>query len=153
MAKQQFWRKTEQQFYSICKDLGETLPLICHRFYDSRSAGSYLPNQPGDFLLVINGQAVLVEIKTSEKHSSLSSCFSSHVSKTQLAHHRLWMRAGAQCWFLFGYFNVEPFYELWGSDVCVEIGSRERARLPVTKRKGFSYDLDSLVRAIYKEAT
>lgn len=76
------------------------------RLYDTTSASqqeqvNYLPEQPGDFVLTFPGAACLIEAKSSEVHSSLRSCVSSHVSTGQAANHRLWQRSGNPSVFLF----------------------------------------------------
>jgi hypothetical protein len=62
-----------------------------HRFYDSKSAGGYMPAQPGDFLwLLPEKPAILIEAKSTEKSASLKSLLDSG----QCGKHRLWQRAG-----------------------------------------------------------
>jgi len=107
----QRWKKFENDTFSYLQDQAITLPLVVHRFYDTRSAGDYLPSQPGDFMLLLGGVVILLELKSSEEHNSLRSCFSSAVPSTQIAHHRLWHRAGSQNWFLF--WGADGRYERW----------------------------------------
>ncbi|RKX63278.1 MAG: hypothetical protein DRP42_07805 [Tenericutes bacterium] len=66
------------------------------RLYDTKSAGNYLPSQPGDFISIFNGLPILVEAKSSGKVSSLSENRAALqlFDNEQLAKSRLWIRAG-----------------------------------------------------------
>lgn len=89
------WKQFEDDVQKYFKKRMEVDPIVYHRFYDTHSAGSFLPSQPADHLVQTPGHTVLVETKYSEVHNSLRSCFSSMVDDTQIAHMRIWMRAGA----------------------------------------------------------
>lgn len=92
--------------------------LVYHRFYDTRSAGNTLPEQPGDHLVIYKGVPILLESKQSVR-PSLRSCFASNVPSSQLTHHHLWKRAGASCFFIFRHGNKgdsDIMHELWPSD-------------------------------------
>jgi hypothetical protein len=111
------WKKFEDAVAHELKCLSAKRPLVVHRFYDTRSAGSFLPNQPGDFLVIRSGEAFLLELKSSAVHTSLRSCLSETVSPQQIGHHKMWARAGAYCWFLF--LGADGNLELWSSRVCI----------------------------------
>lgn len=112
------WKRFEEDTATYLSKQAATRPLLVHRFYDSRSAGTILPAQPADFLVIHQGIPILVELKSSEVHDSLRACFSSAVTKQQLAQHRIWRRAGARCWFLF--YGAEGRYERWPHYACQE---------------------------------
>ena len=83
------------------------------RLYDSHSArGKFLPPQPGDFVIAINGSAYMTECKSSVKHSSLRSCVGSHVKPEQTALMRLWLSSDNPAFFLF-YSAVTEQLEIW----------------------------------------
>jgi hypothetical protein len=94
-----------------------------HRFYDTRSAGNFLPEQPSDFLCINRGRAHFIEAKFSEKHDSLKSCFASNVKKSQLASAFLIKRAMSNYWILF-YSSTSQLFEVWDGGYC-----RERSKL------------------------
>lgn len=66
------------------------------RLYDTKSAGNYLPSQPGDFISIFNGVPILVEAKSSGNVSSLSQNRAALqlFDNEQLAKSHLWIRAG-----------------------------------------------------------
>ena len=90
-------------------------PTTYIRLYDTRSAGSYMPNQPGDFVAVLSGKANLIECKVSEVETTLvkhRNLVTKNFSDPQIAHMRVWHRAGANCIVLF--MNPdEGVIELW----------------------------------------
>jgi len=91
----------EEEFQLYLKGLMQKYPAVPHRLYDTRSAGSYLPDQPGDFFLLFKGALHLWELKSSEVHDSLAANLSGLLSKEQATHHKLWRRAGAVTHVLF----------------------------------------------------
>jgi hypothetical protein len=68
--------------------------LLCRytRLYDTRSAGGYLPQQQGDFIVAAATGGWLIECKASRKHNSLKSCLADNVEQHQAANLRLWHR-------------------------------------------------------------
>ena len=94
---------------------------LCHRFYDTHSAGGFLPPQPGDFLSMIGGHALVIECKFSEKEPSLNRKYlSSSVKDEQVAAMRLWMRAGASAIYLFKS-ELTQVLEVWPASYLAEI--------------------------------
>lgn len=76
-------------------------PGYWHRFYDTKSTGGgFLPAQPGDFLLLAPGLALLIECKSSAVSAPLLTlAWAGKPQKLQIAKHRLWRRAGqASCY-------------------------------------------------------
>ena len=74
------------------------------RLYDTKSAGNFLPSQPGDFISIYQGLPILVEAKSSSKVSSLSqsrAALTSLFDNEQLAKGRLWVRAGGSASVIF----------------------------------------------------
>lgn len=71
------------------------------RLYDSKSSGvasggNFIPAQPCDFIACLNGRPSIIEVKSSYKHSSLSSeTLRSIYQEEQIAGARLWNRAKA----------------------------------------------------------
>lgn len=112
------WKKHEQDVQDFFEEKKRRNPLIYHRFYDTGSTGgdSFLPNQPADHLVIYNGNPVLIETKSSERHDSMAANFSGLVSNKQIAHHVMWNRAKATTLFLF--LNPDGHYELWDGDYC-----------------------------------
>lgn len=110
------WKKLEQRVQEFFEYKAETDLVTYQRFMDTHAAGAFLPANPGDHLVIAHGKPLLIETKYSSNHTSLSSCFASHVSDQQLMFHRLWNRAGARTFILFqgkGY-----VYELWDGGHC-----------------------------------
>lgn len=117
------WQDLEKAIEKFLKEKQRTMPLFFHRFYDTRSAGNYLPGQPSDFLVIHNGKTHFIEAKFSEVHDSLKSTFSNAVSATQTASARLVKRAGANYVFLF-YSAASKNFEVWDGKYASECRSR-----------------------------
>lgn len=89
--------------------------VITLRLYDTRSAGNYLPAQPGDFVTVAHSKPFLIEAKSSEVHRSLAgkrAPLTSLFDPEQVAKMRLWKRAGAKVWVIFQSQETK-LIELW----------------------------------------
>ena len=110
----------EKALHTHYKELANNRPMIVHRFQDTKAARvNFLPNQPGDFLVIYVGRPTLIECKASMKHDSLRSCASSMIDAGQLGHHKLWLRAGARCLFVFEATGI-GCYEIWRSEDVIE---------------------------------
>ena len=110
----------EQAVRDVFEELSARFKFTYIRLYDRKSAqGRYIPEQPGDYLAAAKGQCHLVELKASEKHSSLRSCLSDNVSDFQGAAHRLWNRAGSPSCFIFHSVNTFEL-EIWDGLVVGE---------------------------------
>lgn len=84
------------------------------RLYDTTSAGNFLPGQPGDFILHVEGVGCLLEVKSSSKHPSLNSVtLRDTFSIEQIKGARLWLRAGAVSLCLFHRVGTKTV-EVWG---------------------------------------
>lgn len=103
------------------------------RLYDTHSAGSFLPAQPCDFMACHDGTTILIECKASEKHSSLADnrrVLTSNLSDNQMAHARLWTRAGGRYLILF--LSVEQGkVEVWDGNRVADTYFTPRARLDI----------------------
>jgi hypothetical protein len=110
----------------------EKNPAVWHRFYDTHSAGRFLPTQPGDFLLISRGTAHLIECKSSDTGESLDRL--ARRSPEQIGKHKLWARAGAHTWYI--YHNK--------TEDCLEIKSSQKNNLEHKTFEGISYLLAAL---------
>lgn len=100
----------------------------CHRLYDTKSAGNYLPSQPGDFIYLVRGTAMLLEIKSSAKYPTLAgkrTPVTDLFDNEQIAKMRLWARAGGATVVVF-MDQATNTIEVWdGKDVVqVYVGER-----------------------------
>ena len=113
--------------------------VYLHRFYDTRSAGSLLPQQPADFLILPQtGRTIFLEAKFSEGHESLRQCFSGLVKGHQLASARLVHRAKAEYRVLF-YSGLSGLVELWdGHYLAEQRALGEHLALSARLHHGFS---------------
>ena len=88
------------------------------RLYDTTSTGAkaILPETPCDFIFARNGITVLLEVKSSDKHQSLTQCqLTAYISGSQFLASEVWgKRAGVPGYFLF-YSLVSKAFELWNS--------------------------------------
>ncbi len=125
---QQVGKDFEEATRLVMKALTLKIPCMFHRLYDTHSAGAFLPEQPADFLFMHRGKLVLIECKSSAKHSSLSSGLSSLMEKEKAPLIRMWLRAGAKCLFLF-LDQTTGDVEFWNGADVIEARSAERGRL------------------------
>lgn len=91
----------EADFQAVLKSMHQRLKCNYYRFYDTRSAGAFMPSQPADYFLGFQGVMHFFELKSSEKFDNLGSGLSTLMDKDQAAHLRLWARAGAGTHVLF----------------------------------------------------
>lgn len=130
------WQDLEDAVEKYLKERIKKDNLFYQRFFDTKSAGNFLPPQPSDFLVVRTGRAFYIETKFSEVHDSLISCFSNAVSGNQTASARLVTRAGASYWFLF-YSSQSGNYEVWDGNYCFD-------------RRSMGKRLETAARSIHK---
>jgi len=134
--------KTPQQLGSdfqvdlekIFKEFRTKFPMNYHRFYDTKSAGSYLPEQPGDHFVTWAGKTFLIEAKLSTVHRSLASpkALSSGMSNGQAMSQILWSRAGAHAVVIFKD-HANGFVEIWPGAYVGGVRNALRARLDELK--------------------
>jgi hypothetical protein len=113
------WKGLEDALEVLFVERMRSHPFFFHRFYDTRSAGNFLPGQPADFLCVNRGRVHFIEAKFSEKHDSLRNCFAGHVRKNQLASAFLVKRALGSYWLLF-HSSKSGVFEIWDGAYCRE---------------------------------
>lgn len=141
------WQEMEAEIDKFLSERQRKSTTMFHRFYDTRSAGNYLPGQPADFLIINNGRTYFLEAKFSEVHESLKNCFSGAVQPTQTASARLAVRAGASYYFIF-YSKMIDQFELWEGNYCFEKRSRgERLELP--QRRIFKSLNDAILGGLF----
>lgn len=93
-------------------------PTVTLRLYDTRSAGNYIPSQPGDFISVYFGNVNLLEVKSSLSHCTLEgkrAPLTELFDAEQVAKMRLWHRAGANVWVIFKDQNSDHI-EVWSGN-------------------------------------
>jgi hypothetical protein len=118
----------EVEFRLYLKQLMEKHPVASARFYDTHSAGSYLPDQPGDTIACVRGYCHLFELKSSEVHASLSAGLSKLLGNHQASHLRIWARAGASTHVLF-WQQATGVIELWDGEAVAMVRHAPHMRL------------------------
>lgn len=103
------------------------------RLYDSRSAGSLLPPQVGDFIGCHAGRGFLLEVKASVVHASLAEpgAMRKLIKSHQALGSYLMQRSGGQGLFLFRS-RVSQGLEIWDGAKVREAFVTPRAKLPTT---------------------
>jgi len=81
--------------------------VIWYSFVDTFRARNFVPNQPADRLLIHEGQAWLVEIKSSIDPVRFPL---KNISKKQVGHGRYWRTAGAEEVFIIHHILTNNFY-------------------------------------------
>lgn len=122
----------EEEFRKYLKDLMGKYPVASARFYDTHSAGAFLPEQPCDSIACIQGVTHLFELKSSAVHLSLAGGLSDLLKDSQATHLRIWARAGACTHIVFWQQELGGI-ELWDGDAVAQVKHTPRARL---KRDG-----------------
>lgn len=117
------WEKLEQAIQEELVRAQMDRPLAYYRYFDTKSAGNIIPNQPADFQTCQRGVTVLIEAKFSSVHESLRSCFAGSVKGHQLASARIWTRAGAGYIVLF-YSALSGLVEVWNGLYLAECRSK-----------------------------
>lgn len=120
----------EEEFRLYLKHLMQKGPAIFHRFYDTKSAGAFMPEQPSDFLACFKGRTHLFELKSSDVHDSFGASRKSLdlLKENQAASLRLWARAGAKVHLLF-WQQRSGLIELWDGVAAAEARVTPRAKL------------------------
>jgi hypothetical protein len=109
----------EEEFRLYLKEVMQKHPMASARFYDTHSAGAFLPDQPGDTIACFRGICHLFELKSSEVHASLSAGLSKLLANHQATHLKIWARAGASTHVLF-WQQSTGVIELWDGE-CVAV--------------------------------
>lgn len=145
MKKINRWEQLEAVIQAELVAVQAAKPLVWFRFYDTKSAGTFLPQQPADFQACFDGKATMIEAKFSEAHESLKCCFAGSVKSHQLASARIWARAGAKYIVIF-YSKLSGLIEVWDGLYLSECRSRGE-RLSLDRRRTY----DNLSTALAKE--
>lgn len=103
------------------------------RYYDSKSAGGYLPEQPADYQVATLKNVWLLELKSSFLKESLSSCLSDAVDGQQAVAHKLWNRVNKPSVFLFFCAETEQI-EVWDGRHVAEVRLNHGERLSRSDR-------------------
>jgi len=108
-------KKSEEIVRKILKGFQETQEAYFTRLYDSTTArGGYVPPQAGDFMGVFQGDAYVIEVKSSEKHNTMMDVPKGYIRASQIVGARLWVRAGGRGLFIFHGLAGNAF-EVWDS--------------------------------------
>ncbi len=89
-----------------------------YKFPDTRSSRGLIPAQPGEFMILIGGKAILIECKASAKHKTFRSCMSGMVRDSQYGWHKRWQLSGNPSVFLF-YSEVVNAIEVWDGETIL----------------------------------
>lgn len=143
---QQLGKEFEGKVQGILTDLQRIKKTYCLRLYDTRSAGNYLPSQPGDMLCVYEGRPVLIEVKTSGNVSSLSQNRAALqlFDAEQLAKTKLWVRAGGSASAIFQCQHSKVI-EVWDMNYIRDCFNTSRLR--ADKKLAYIFQPDQLSAA------
>lgn len=133
-SPQQLGSDFQSDLETVFKAFRAKYPMNYHRFYDTKSAGSFLPEQPGDHFVMWAGKTFLIEAKLSTVHRSLASpgALSSRMTNGQAMSQILWRRAGAYGVVIFKD-HANGFVEIWPGAYVGTIRNALRARLDELK--------------------
>lgn len=120
LTPQQYGKEFENRIQGLLTKLQAKVRMRMTRLYDTAStgiAGTTLPEQDGDFIVVAHGKHWLLEVKTSFEHTSLgeSRRSLSLMKDHQAAAQRLCCRAGGYGLVLFHQAD-SPYVEFWRGD-------------------------------------
>lgn len=108
-------KKLWQRWQAAIGEASQASPVFYHRFYDTRSASSYLPAQPADHLLLLNGHGILLEDKSTEVWETAEAAYRNDLfDGRQLAKHRIWRLRGGSTFTTVYYQSIDTA-ELWDS--------------------------------------
>jgi len=129
-------RNDGKEAETLIRDCFEKLQMDANstyvRLYDTTSAGAkgnFIPEQPADFIIQYEGRASLVEVKSSNVHTSLSKIsLKGFITPSQLLGVRTWTRAKAKSFFIF-YSITTKLFEFWkGEDILSAIRDKRRVK-------------------------
>lgn len=101
----------QDKLQEVLKTFTEYNRGFFYRFYDTKSTqGGFLPAQPGDFFLLVPAAGILIECKSTEVGTPLTTlAHHGKVGKRQIAKHRMWHRAGHPSLYLYYNFKTKIF--------------------------------------------
>jgi hypothetical protein len=138
----------EGKVQDALKEIESERKATFHRYPDTRAARNILPAQPGDFLLAIDGLAILIEAKCSAKYDSLSSGFSSLWPKGEAAFHRMWHRAGHPSWVMFCHYDTGKVH-IWNGE-GIALARATGAKFPTSAQLLAEGDIETIKDSIFK---
>ena len=143
---QQLGKKFEGEVGDYLKKLMNTCPAYLHRLYDTTSAGSLLPSQPGDFVYLWRGTAWLIEVKSSTRFDSLAGKRETLglFDSAQIAKMRLWERAGGETAVVFKGYETGNL-EFWHGLYIAHCFNTPRLRVDSSHRLGGGKNLSILL--------
>jgi hypothetical protein len=138
MTPQELGSAFQQDVEKLLRAMEPANRMRWFRFYDTKSAGSYLPSQPGDHLVLWQGRTFLIEEKLSTVHRSLAStgALRDLMGNEQAAHQILWERSGAKGLVIFKD-HANSFVELWPGAYVGRVRNTPRERLDDARCKRF----------------
>lgn len=116
-----FEQECEKYLKPLCSKRGK----MFYKFPDSKSSRGLVTAQPGEFMLLFENGAALIECKASKKHSSFRSCMSSMVRDSQYGWHKRWYLSGNPSFFVF-YSEKAEIIEIWDGRDIVEARSNSK---------------------------
>jgi hypothetical protein len=120
-SPQELGKAFEADVQAVLVKMQTSFPVAFSRFYDTMSAGAYLPAQPCDFEVGYRGVTTKLELKCSTVHKTMNRTFiTSNISESQGALFRLWHRAGVGVFYLFKD-EQGGEVELWDGRYIVEV--------------------------------
>lgn len=130
LTDQQFGDWFEGKVQEALELLMRTGPSLYQRLYDTRSAGGFLPAQPGDFMGATDGLPWLIEVKASGKYGSLADggALRSLVKEHQALGAYLMARAGGASRIFF-YGRHSRRLEVWDGMAVRAVYVQPRAKL------------------------
>lgn len=132
----------EDTVKTVLSELQTKYPMFWHRFPDSKAASKFIAPQPADFLIGSAAGVFLLEAKASEEISSLSECYKSAISPSQVGMLTKWRRSRQRSFVAF-YCQIDHTVEIWdGSEVIIAISNQ--TKLTVENGRIFSGHADEL---------
>lgn len=130
MSPQKYGDWVEKTTQDALDEIMKTRPMAFSRLYDTKAAGSYLPNQAGDFRGTAAARGFLLEVKATQKYDSLAEpgAMKGLIKPHQALASYLECRAGGQGLFLFRS-SLQGVLEMWDGSVVREAYVTPRGNL------------------------
>jgi len=113
-------KKSEELIRVMLKSYQETESAYFNRLYDSTTAkGGFVPPQAGDFMGMFEGTGYVIEVKSSERRTTMLEVPRSYIRDSQIIGPRLYIRAGGSGLFIFHSLATDTF-ELFDSKDIVK---------------------------------
>lgn len=125
-----FEEQCEPHLKKLCSRRGR----MFYPFPDSRGSRGTVSAQPGEYMLLIGGKAVLLELKATKKHKTFRSCMAAMVRDSQYGWHKKWHLSGNPSYFIF-YSDITKDIQVWNGKDIVKARSDKK---PLEKH-GYSY--------------